>query len=33
MIYPTVHDGLAGMRFIEAAVASSKAGNVWTKVG
>jgi predicted dehydrogenase len=32
-IYPTVHDGLAGMRFIEAAVASSKAGNVWTKVG
>jgi hypothetical protein len=24
---------LAGMRFIEAAVASSKAGNVWTKVG
>jgi len=32
-IYPTVHDGLAGMRFIEAAVGSSKAGNVWTKVG
>jgi predicted dehydrogenase len=32
-IYPTVYDGLAGMRFIEAAVASSKAGNVWTKVG
>ena len=32
-IYPTVRDGLAGMRFIEAAVASSKAGNVWTKVG
>ncbi len=32
VIYPTVEDGLAGMRFIEAAVASSKAGNVWTKV-
>jgi predicted dehydrogenase len=32
-IYPTVRDGLAGMRFIEAAVASSKAGNVWTKLG
>lgn len=32
-IYPTVHDGLAGMRFIEAAVASSKAGNVWTRLG
>jgi predicted dehydrogenase len=33
VIYPTVQDGLDGMRFIEAAVASSKAGNVWTKVG
>ncbi|WP_315924861.1 Gfo/Idh/MocA family oxidoreductase [Mesorhizobium sp. SP-1A] len=32
VIYPTVEDGLAGMRFIEAAVASSRAGNVWTKV-
>jgi len=31
--YPTVEDGLIGMQFIEAAVASSKAGNVWTKVG
>ncbi|HEV7283507.1 MAG TPA: Gfo/Idh/MocA family oxidoreductase [Kaistia sp.] len=31
--YPTVEDGLVGMQFIEAAVASSKAGNVWTKVG
>jgi predicted dehydrogenase len=31
--YPTVQDGLVGMQFIEAAVASSKAGNVWTKVG
>ncbi|MBB3999968.1 Gfo/Idh/MocA family protein [Aureimonas pseudogalii] len=28
--FPTVEDGLDGMRFIEAAVASSRAGNVWT---
>ena len=33
VIYPTVEDGVDGMRFIAAAVASSKAGNVWTKVG
>jgi len=33
VLYPTVEDGLVGMQFIEAAVASSKAGNVWTKVG
>lgn len=33
VIYPTVQDGLKGMQFIEAAVASSKNGNVWTKVG
>ncbi|HEY4192569.1 MAG TPA: Gfo/Idh/MocA family oxidoreductase [Mesorhizobium sp.] len=33
VIYPTVQDGLDGMRFIEAAVASSQGGNVWTKVG
>ncbi len=33
VIYPTVEDGLKGMQFIEAAVASSKGGNVWTKVG
>jgi predicted dehydrogenase len=30
--FPTVEDGLAGMAFIEAAVASSRAGAVWTKV-
>jgi predicted dehydrogenase len=30
--FPSVEDGLAGMVFIEAAVASSKAGGVWTKV-
>lgn len=28
--YPTVEDGLAGMAFIEAAVASSRAGGRWT---
>lgn len=30
--YPSVRDGLAGMKFVEAAVASSRSGNVWTKV-
>jgi len=29
VIYPTVEDGLAGVRFIEAAVESSAGGNVW----
>ena len=33
VVFPTVEDGVEGMKFIEAAVASSKAGNVWTKVG
>lgn len=32
VIYPTVQDGVDGMKFIAAAVASSKAGNVWTDV-
>lgn len=32
VLFPTVRDGLKGMQFIEAAVASSNAGNVWTKV-
>ncbi|MCB1494187.1 MAG: Gfo/Idh/MocA family oxidoreductase [Bauldia sp.] len=32
VVYPTVEDGLAGMQFIEAAVASSKKGAVWVKV-
>lgn len=31
-LFPTVHDGVVGMRFIEAAVASSRAGNVWVKM-
>jgi predicted dehydrogenase len=30
VLYPTVRDGLAGMRFIAAAVASAEAGNRWT---
>lgn len=33
VFYPTVEDGVEGMKFIEAAVASSRAGNVWTKIG
>jgi len=32
VIFPTVEDGLKGMQFIDAAVKSSAAGNVWTKV-
>jgi predicted dehydrogenase len=30
--YPTVEDGLVGMQFVEAALASSKKGGVWVKV-
>lgn len=33
VIYPTIHDGVDGMRFIEAAVASSRDGNVWRDIG
>ncbi|MBB5754323.1 Gfo/Idh/MocA family protein [Prosthecomicrobium pneumaticum] len=32
VVYPTVADGVAGMKFIDASVRSSRAGNVWTKV-
>ncbi|WP_185983805.1 Gfo/Idh/MocA family protein [Aureimonas mangrovi] len=32
VIFPTVEDGLDGMRFIEAAVRSSKDGNVWARL-
>jgi predicted dehydrogenase len=32
VLFPTVEDGLAGMEFVEAAVASSRAGGTWTKV-
>lgn len=32
VLYPSVEDGLDGMRFIEASVASSKAGNQWTRL-
>lgn len=31
--YPTIDDGVDGMRFIEAAVASSRDGNVWRDIG
>jgi predicted dehydrogenase len=30
--FPTVHDGLRGMKFIYAVVESNKAGNVWKKI-
>jgi predicted dehydrogenase len=30
--FPTVHDGVRGMKFIHAVVDSNKAGNVWMKV-
>jgi predicted dehydrogenase len=32
VVFPTVEDGLVGMEFVEAAVASSKQGGVWVKV-
>lgn len=32
VLYPTVYDGLDGMRFIEASVASSQVGNQWTRL-
>ncbi len=32
VLYPTVYDGLDGMRFIEASVASSQAGNQWIRL-
>lgn len=30
--FPTVHDGVRGMKFIHAAVSSSARGNIWVKV-
>jgi hypothetical protein len=30
--FPTVHDGVRGMKFIHAVVASNAGGNVWMKV-
>jgi hypothetical protein len=30
--YPTVKDGVRGMKFIEATVASSQQGNIWTNL-
>ena len=32
VIYPTIEDGLVGVRFVEAAIKSSKAGGKWVKV-
>ncbi|MGU3575290.1 Gfo/Idh/MocA family protein [Brucellaceae bacterium C25G] len=32
VLYPTILDGLDGMRFIEASVASSQTGNIWTRL-
>jgi len=30
--FPTVHDGVRGMKFIHSVVASNKAGNIWVKI-
>jgi predicted dehydrogenase len=30
--YPTIRDGVRGMKFIEAVLASAKAGNTWTEI-
>ena len=32
-MFPTVEDGVRGMEFIDAAVRSSAANGVWTRVG
>jgi predicted dehydrogenase len=32
VVYPTIEDGVEGMRFIDAAVRSSKAGGAWTSL-
>lgn len=32
VVYPTVDDGLAGIRFVDAAVRSSAAGGAWAKI-
>jgi predicted dehydrogenase len=32
VVYPTVEDGLVGMEFVEAALASGAKGGVWVKV-
>jgi hypothetical protein len=29
VLYPTIEDGILGVRFIEAAVESSRSGNLW----
>jgi hypothetical protein len=30
--FPTIDDGVNGMAFVEAAVASAKAGGAWTRI-
>ena len=30
--YPTIRDGVRGMKFIEAVLASAKNGNIWTEI-
>jgi hypothetical protein len=30
--FPTVHDGVRGMRFIHAVVKSNKQGNIWVVI-
>ena len=32
VLYPTIDDGVRGLAFIEAAVRSSGAGGIWTKI-
>ena len=33
VLYPTVHDGVKGVAFVEACVASSRRNGAWVKVG
>jgi len=30
--FPTVHDGVRGMKFIHSVVESNKGGNIWVKL-
>ncbi|HOF22364.1 MAG TPA: gfo/Idh/MocA family oxidoreductase, partial [Bacteroidales bacterium] len=30
--FPTVHEGVRGMKFIHAVVSSNAQGNIWTKI-
>jgi hypothetical protein len=33
VLYPTVHDGVRGVAFVEACVASSRRDGAWVKIG